>query len=67
MNAEDGHGSAASLEVNPGHGLEVDLGPILEVGPEIGQETEVKVVTALTPGMSIPAPRTTTGNSRIGG
>ena len=56
MSTEEGHGSVAGLEVNPGHGLEVDLGPFLEVGPEIGQEPEVKVVTALTPRMSIPTP-----------
>ena len=65
MNTEEGHGSAASLEVDPGHSLEVNLGPILEVGPEIRQEPEVKVVTALTPRMSIPTPQTTTGNSQI--
>ena len=63
---EEGHGSTAGLEVNPGHGLEVDLGPILKVGPEIGQEPKVKVVTMLTPGMSVPTPQTTTRNSRIG-
>ena len=64
MSAEEGHGSVAclevdpgpSLEVNPGHGLEVDLGPVLEVGPEFGRELKVKVVTALTPRMSILAP-----------
>ena len=39
---------------DPGHGLEVDLRPILEVSPEIGQEPEVKVITALTPKMSVP-------------
>ena len=66
MSAEEGHGSAASLEVDPGHSLEVDLGPSLEVSPEIGQEPEVKVITALTPGKSVPTPQSTTGNSQIG-
>ena len=58
LEVDPGH----SLEVDPGHSLEVDLGLVLEVGPEIGQEPEVKAVTALTPRMNVPAPRTTTGN-----
>ena len=51
-----------SLEVDPGPSLEVDLGFILKVGPEIGQEPEVKAIIALTPRMSIPTPQNTTGN-----
>ena len=73
MSAGEGHGSAVkmevdpgpSLEVDPGHSLEVNQGLVLEVSPEIGQEPEVKAVTALTPGMSVPAPQTTTGNPQI--
>ena len=73
MSAGEGHGSKVRVEVDPGpslevdreHSLEVDLGLILEVSPEIGQEPEVKAITALTPRMSIPAPWTTTWNPQI--
>ena len=75
MSAREGHSSAIrvevdpghSLEVNPGHGLEVDLGLFLKVGPEIRQEPKVKAVTALTLGMNVPTPQTTTGNPQIRG
>ena len=62
MSTGKGHGSTARVEVNLGHGLEVELGLILEIDPEIRQEPKVKAVTALTPGMNIPIPWTTTGN-----
>ena len=62
MSIGEGHGSTVRVEIDPGPSLEVDLGPILEVGPGIEQEPEVKAVTVLTPGMSIPAPRPTTKN-----
>ena len=67
--AGEGHGSAARVEVNLGPGLEVDLGPGLEVDQglilKVGQEPKVKVVTTLTPRMSVPVPQTTTGNCQI--
>ena len=65
MSVGEGHGSAVRVEINPGPGLEVDLGPILEVTPGIKQEPKVKAITALTPGMSIPAPWPITGNPQI--
>ena len=62
MSIGEGHGSAVRVEINPGPSLEVDLGPVLEVGPGIEQEPEVKAITALTPRMSIPTPWPTTRN-----
>ena len=82
MSTGEGHGSTVRVEVDPGPSLEVNLGPslevnlgpgmkvdlglVLKVGPEIRQEPEVKAITALTPGISIPIPQTTTGNPLIG-
>ena len=66
MSKGKGHGSAVRVEINPGPGLEVDLGPILKIGPGIEQELKVKAITALTPGMSVPAPWPMTGNPQIG-
>ena len=66
MSIGEGHGSAVRVEINPGPGPEVDLGPILKVGPGIEQELEVKAITMLTPGMSIPNPWPMTRNPQIG-
>ena len=68
MSIGEGHRSAARVEFDLGPGPEVraQLGPILEVGPGIEQELEVKVVTALTPGMSIPTPQPMARNPQIG-
>ena len=62
MSAKEGHGSTTRVEVDPGQGLEVNLGLILEVGPENGQEPKVKAITTLTPRMNVPTPCTTTRN-----
>ena len=64
MSAGEGHGSAARVEVNLGPGLEVDQGLLLEVSPEIRQEPEVRVVTTLTPRMSVPIPRLQLGSPK---
>ena len=66
MNIGKGHGSTVRVEIDPGPGLEVDLGAILKVSPGIKQEPEVKAVTMLTPGMSIPTPQPTARNPQIG-
>ena len=71
VHSQGGSNPGPGLEVDPGPGLEVDLGHGLKVNHSRGRSRDRARTQsqshhcALTPGMSIPTPQTTTGNPQI--